>query len=116
MAKMKPINMESDTFDQLKTDMTNSLNKLLCNMQDYDAEKASMTVKVTITLADQELDNGAHGSVPTFEHKVSIALQFKDTVDGKLDGEYTLEGDGHGGHILRPISGQIDMFEEPVEE
>ncbi len=115
MAQIKPITMASDTFDQLKNDMTNSLNRLLRNMQDYGADKASMTVKLTVSLTDQELDNGEQGTIPTFEHKVSSSVQIKDETDGKLGGEYTLEDDGKGGHVLRPISAQIDMFEEPLE-
>ena len=68
MAKIKPITMASDTFDKMKEDMTNSMNKLLRNMQEYGSDKASMTVKITITLSDQEQDNGEQGTVPKFEH------------------------------------------------
>lgn len=112
MAKIKPITMASDTFDKLKEDMTNSMNKLLRNMQEYGSDKASMTVKITITLSDQEQDNGEQGTVPKFEHKVSSTVQIKDETEGELGGDCYLEDDGNGGHILRPIVDQVDMFEE----
>lgn len=117
MAKLKPITMDADTFDKLKEDMTNSLNRLLRDMKKYGSDKAAMTVKLTVCLDDQELDNGEKGTVPTFEHKVTTSVQIKNELDGKLTGEYTLEGDGNGGHILRPITDQVDMFEEEeIEE
>lgn len=113
MSAMKPVTMASDTFDQLKTDMTRSLNKLLRNMQEYGSDKASMTVKMTVTLEDQELDNGEHGTVPKFEHKVSFVVQIKNETEGELSGEWILTNDDSSGFVLKPM-GQIDMFEEDV--
>lgn len=115
MAKIKPINMDSDTFAIMKRDMTTSLNRLLRHMQRYNAEKATMTVKITVSISDQELDNGEQGTVPTFEHKVSSTVQIKDESSGKLSGNYVLEEDGKGGYVIRPLTDQLDMFEEPVE-
>ncbi len=113
MANIKPITMSSDTFDQLKTDMTNSLNKMLRNMQEYGSDKASMTVKLTVTLEDQEMDNGEQGTVPKFEHKVGFTVQVKDETEGELGGEWILANDDNGGFTLKPF-GQMDMFEEDV--
>lgn len=115
MAKLKPINMDSDTFVIMKQDMTTSINRLLRHMQKYHAEKASLTVKLTVTLEDEELDNGDQGIVPTFEHKVSFTVQIKDESSGKLAGNYVLEEDGKGGYTIRPLTEQMDMFEEAVE-
>ena len=114
MAKIKPVNLESDTFAQMKQDMTTSINRLLRLMQRYDAGKASLTLKLTISLDEQELDGGEKGIVPTFEHKVTTTVQRKDETDGKLPGEYVLDPDGNGGFNLKPLSGQMDMFEETV--
>ncbi len=114
MASEKPITMESDTFEKLKHDMTTALNKLLNKMRVYRSEKAALTVKLTVSLNDTELDSGNEGTVPTFEHKVTSTVQIKDETTGKLDGEYVLEEDGHGGNVLKPLSSQVDMFEESV--
>ena len=94
MATEKPITMESDTFAAMKQDMTVSLNRLLKNMQEYGSDKAALTVKLTVTLEDQELDNGEQGTVPKFEHKVSSTVQIKDETEGELDGNYILEDGG----------------------
>ena len=114
MANVKPITMESDTFSQMKLDMTTTLNRLLRNMQEYGSDKAALTLKLTVTLEDQELDNGEQGTVPKFEHKVSSTVQIKDETEGELGGQYVLEDDGNGGHVLKPLSQQMEMFEEQV--
>ena len=111
MAIEKPITMESDTFFAMKQDMTHALNRLLNNMREYGSDKAALTLKLTITLEDQELDNGASGTVPKFEHKVSSTVQIKDETEGELAGTYILEDDGNGGHVLKPLSQQMDMLE-----
>lgn len=115
MAAIKPINLESDTFSQMKQDMTKYLNLLLRLMQRYGEDKATLTLKLTVTLEEQELDNGDKGTVPTFEHKVTTAVQRKDETKGKLPGEYVLDPDGNGGFNLKPLSSQMDMFEQAVE-
>lgn len=112
MAKIKPVNMDSDTFAVMKQDMSNAINRLLRHMQRYNAEKASLNVKLTVSLSQEELDNGEKGTIPLFEHKVTSTVQIKDESAGKLGGEYVLVDDGKGGHELRPITDQLDMFEE----
>lgn len=114
MAKIKPINLESDTFAMMKRDMTASMNRLLRHMQKYSAEDGTMTVKIKVSIVNQELDDGCQGNVPTFEHKVTTAVQIKDESSGKLSGNYVLEEDGKGGYVIRPLSEQMDMLEEPV--
>ena len=107
--RIKPVSMDSDTFTQLKQDMTKSLNKLLYHMQKYGAEKAAMTAKLTVTL---DRNSGlADGDVPRFEHKVTATVQRKDDVSGQLSGEYVLEEDGKGGYQLKTLIGQASMFE-----
>jgi len=114
MATVKPITMESDTFAAMKLDITTTLNRLLKNMQEYGSDKAALTLKLTVTLEDHELDNGEQGTVPKFEHKVTSTVQIKDEAEGELAGQYVLEDDGNGGHVLKPLSQQMEMFEEPV--
>lgn len=115
MASIKPINLEGDTFAQMKQDMTASISRLLRLMQRYGAEKAAVTLKLTVSLEEQELGSGEKGTVPTFEHKVTTTVQRKDEVAGKLPGEWTLEPDGSGGFNLKPLPDQMDLFEEMAE-
>lgn len=114
IGRVKPVSFESDTFSAMKEDLTKSLNRLLRLMQRYGENKAAMTLKVTVTLEEQELDDGNKGTVPKFEHKVTTTVQRKDTEDGKLPGEWVLSQDASGNYNLLPLSGQMDMFEEPV--
>lgn len=115
MAKIKPVNLESDTFSLMKADMTRSINHLLRQMQKFGSEEASLTVKLTVHLEEEELDDGGAGLVPTFEHKVTTSVQLKSDTKGKLAGEYVLDPDGKGGYNLKPMSGQMDMFEDEEE-
>lgn len=114
MSKIKPVNLESDTFAQMKQDMTAQINRLLRQMQKYNAEKAAVTVKLTVSLEEEELDDGVKGVIPLFEHKVTSTVQIKNQAEGKLGSEYVLTERPDGTYELRPISGQLDMFEEPV--
>jgi len=105
MANVKPVNMKSDTFSQMKTDLDITLNRLLKNMDEYASDKADLTVKITVTL-----DDGPEGTVPKFDHKITSTLQIKDEAKGTVGGAgYVLEEDGHGGHVLRPTSEQTQM-------
>ena len=81
MGKIKPINLDSDTFSQLKRDMTQELNRLLRTMQTgVGADKAGITVKLTVELKDEN-DNGSQITVPVFEHTVTSTVQVKNKVD-----------------------------------
>lgn len=115
MSKIKPVNLESDTFSTMKQDVTDYLNLLLRLMQRYGEEKATLTLKMTVSLTEQELDNGNKGTIPSFEHKVTTSVQRKDETKGRLPGEYILDPDGNGKFNLRPISSQMDMFEQAVD-
>ena len=116
MSKIKPINLDSDTFSQLKTDMTQALNRLLRTMQSgVGADSASLTVKLNVELKDETTDDGSAVTVPVFEHTVTSNVQVKNKVDGKLNGYYSLVDDGRGNYSLKPLNDQIDMFEEAVE-
>ena len=46
---------------------------------------------------------------------MTTAVQRKDETKGKLPGEYVLDPDGNGGYNLKPLSAQMDMFEQKVE-
>ena len=117
MAKIKPINMDSDTFAELKKDMNAAINQLLGNMQEFDSKKSALTVKLTISLEDKEIGNdGRDVVVPKFEHKVSFTVQAKGEKNGKLEGDFILENDGKGGYVIKPLSMQMDMLEVAEEE
>ena len=109
--KVKPLSMESDTFADLKKDMTSALNTMVETMQECGVDKAAMTVKLVVTLEDKELDEGKSKTCPKIEHRVSYITQVKNEKKGELAGDYTLEGDGKGGFVLRVLTDQLQMFE-----
>ncbi len=105
MAKnVKPVNMNSDTFKDLKGDMTETMNKLIRNMIEFHSDKAAMTVKVTI-----QMDSTAGVVFPKFKHKVSCTVQQKDEKNGEMFGVYTLEKNEDGTFFLKQE--QTDLFE-----
>lgn len=111
MAKIKPVTMESETFKQIKEDMTTTLNRLLRRMQSFHADEASLTLKISIELSEEDTGDGT-GIVPVFKHTVASAVQVKDKKQGEMGGDYTLEEDGSGGYNLKPIIDQTSMLEE----
>lgn len=108
---VKPITMDSNTFEKLKNDMTVSLNRLLTKMQAHHSEEAEMNVKLTVKLNSSAMVDGKPCVVPVFKHKVVSTVQMKEEEKGSLDGRFFLDTDGNGGHVLKLISSQTDMFE-----
>ncbi len=110
MIKIQPISMEADTFELMKRDMTDTMNDLLRNMQEYGENEATMTLKMNISLENQRMDNDEIVTVPIFKHKITFNVQIKIEKSGMLGGGYTLESDGKGGYYLRKVVEQVDMF------
>ncbi len=106
----KLIDMNTDTFEELKTDMTIVLNRLLATMQSYGAEKAAMSVKVEVQLKKAVTDSGENVPVPEIKHKVSSTVQVKDEKEGEVKGYYAL-AKTEDGYSLVPLGEQGDIFD-----
>ncbi len=109
---IQKIDMQSDTFQILKNDMSIGINELLRNMQEFGVDEAEMTVKLKIVLTDESYQHdGKCTSVtaPVFKHKVSYTVQSKAETEGKLQGDFCLEHNGSGGYQLVPLSEQLRM-------
>ena len=109
---IQKIDMQSDTFQILKNDMSIGINELLRNMQEFGVDEAEMTVKLKITLNDDSIKKEGKSipvTVPVFKHKVSYTVQSKAETEGTLQEDFVLEGDGHGGYKLVPRSEQLRM-------
>lgn len=112
MAEIQKINMESDTFQIMKNDMSIGITELLRNMQEFGVDEAEMSVNLTITLRDDSVKVGNQTrpvTVPVFKHKVSYTVQSKSVTEGKLQENVSLEPNGHGGYQLVPLSEQLRM-------
>ena len=76
MSKVKPIDFRAETFDYIKDDLNNELNLLLKNMEDMGSDAGKLTMTITVTLEDKELDDGDEHTVPEFKHKIKIVHLF----------------------------------------
>ena len=102
----KPINMQADTFDKLKNDMTVAINTLLARMQAFGSDEATMTVKLDVEF----LSSATGDTIPVFRHNIKSTVQVKDEVNGSLDENYALERDEDGLYELRELYQQQTLF------
>ncbi len=114
----KPLDMNSDTFGNLKSDLTVMLNQLIARMKQYKAVEGSVSMKMKVTLSEVTEWQGNRSqsvTIPRFEHKITAQLSIKDDVDGELPGRWELQNQEGGVYSLRPV--QVDLFEdiEPQE-
>lgn len=124
MSKVKsyPLSLNGDTFNALKSDFDQMLRKLLTDMEKWESEEATIAVKVTVSLAqDQERDFEANGydamrdiTKPTFKHEVTTAMQVKDKKSGSLGGSMKLVWDRDlCQYVMRDIdNGQRSLFDD----
>ena len=112
------LNVDSDMFKILKTDMNMILRKTLHNMETKGSHTAELTVKLKISL-DKEKRQGHHREViiPKFEHKVSSVLQIKSELTGSMGGDYELIYDvDRSEWIMREIvDPQQNLFDHGYE-
>lgn len=119
------LNLNSDTFNGFKSDYNGILRNTLTNMEQKNSRCAEITVKMKITLSEEQVPDLSITAyeamrnivVPKFEHKISSVLQIKDEVSGTLSGRYELVWDGERGtYVMREITdNQINMFETGYE-
>ena len=113
--KVKPIDFDSETFKQMKNDMTGELNQLLRQMERHGSEDGVMTVKIIVKTEEKELDDGNKHTVPSFEHKIKTGFTVSQTKEGKLAGDYVLKKNANNTYQLELLTEQLDMLEEEVE-
>lgn len=126
------LNINSSVFESMKNDFNSVLKKTLGNMRSKQGEAAEISLKLKITLEEDNVPdlysedgNGRRDIVkPIFNHKVSSVMQIKEEESGSMKGNYELVYDkDKDDFIMRPIDdGQVtfsdSMFtssEEPQE-
>lgn len=112
VAKIKPVDFESDTFKEMKNDMMGELNQLLRQMERHGSEDGVMTVKIVVTTEEKELDDGLKHTVPTFAHRIKTGFTVSQTKEGKLAVDYVLKRNPQGMYQLELLTEQLDMLEE----
>lgn len=123
MSQMYPLplvlNLESDTFADMKADFNKVLKRTLNNMEMKGSDIAEMTIKLKINLLEAEApdyDIVSHHATreiikPVFSHKVSSLFQIKDEESGVLKGDYELVWDKEiGDFVMKPITSSQQSF------
>lgn len=119
----KTLHLEDSTFDKLRADANQVLQKLLSNMAEKGSLEGRMTITVDISFTEETVQNrdpDIEGAIrvvhtPKFQHKVGSVLQIKNEQKGDMncDGMEMVWDDEKGEYILRPITGgeQMSIFD-----
>lgn len=112
MAMTRRIDMESETFTDLRHQMTEIINSVITNMQETGADVGKVAVTIKIGLEETMMDeNGVKRPVtlPTFKHKVTSAVQIKNERTGQLPG---------GSELVKGMGGVYELHQiaTPLEE
>lgn len=113
------LNIESEAFENMRTDFDTILKRTLQNLTEKGSSEATVNVKLTVKLDDYPVPQAAHNSFaktykrPSFQHKIGSVLQIKMQEAGKFDGEYELVWDSDvQDYVLRKVvNGQTSVFD-----
>jgi len=116
-----PVNINDNTFMDMKADFNNVLKKTLTNMElkESDAAEITLKLKITVTRENSPFEEPIREIVvPKFDHRVSSVMQIKDEAIGSLGGNCELVFDTIAGEwVMREIdTGQQSLFDEPEED
>lgn len=109
----KRLDFDSDTFENVKHDMSFVLQRLLGNMIEKQSTEGSMTIKIDITMVKEfipDYDPNTKGesreiSKPQFKHKVTSVVKINDEKNGNLNNEMEMVMDDETGcYVLQPIA------------
>ncbi|WP_320972270.1 hypothetical protein [Enterocloster bolteae] len=120
---IKKLTMDSDTFEDLKRDMTFVLQRLLGNMLEKGSDEGSITMKMDISLTSESVPNcdptGKEKfrtiQKPKFAHKISSVMKITDEKKGNLNTEMELVFDEEvGEYYMRPVinTTQRSLFDD----
>lgn len=112
------LSLKSDTFAALKEDFDSVLLRTIGNMEMKNADNATITMKLSITL-DKVSVGGPNGlqdiTRPSFKHDISSVMQVKDRKSGALTGDYELVYED-GKYAMRRIDdGQTSLYDGEAE-
>lgn len=109
----KKLDFDSDTFEDMKRDMTFVLQRLIGNMEEKGSNEGTMTLKIDITMIKEFIpnyDTDIEGetrevSKPQFKHKVTSAVKISDEKSGSLNNEMECIFDKETGtYVMVPIA------------
>lgn len=113
------LHIEDDTFERLRNDANQVLQKLLSNMAEKCSLEGKLTITVDVSLTEEMVQNRDPNieremrvvHTPKFQHKVGSVLQIKNEQKGDMncDGMEMVWDDEKGEYVLRPITGRDQM-------
>jgi hypothetical protein len=123
----KRLDFDSDTFEDMKTDMNFVLQRLIGTMQEKGSTEGSMTIKVDVSMVKEFIPNydpdikgeSREVSKPQFKHKVTSAVKISDEKSGNLNNEMEVMMDEETGiYVLCPIANtsQRSIFDSDFQQ
>jgi len=120
---IKRLDFNSNTFDQIKTDMNFVLQRLLGNMVEKGSTEGGMTVKIDVDFVEEWIPNhdpeieGESRKVdkPKFKHKISSQVKISDEKSGNMNSEMELAFDKETNcYYMRPVmnTAQRTIFDD----
>ena len=114
---MTDVSIYSEAFHKLREDFDKIMISTLARMQEKGSEDATITLKIDIGL--EKTFAPVRGTtqmrdvyLPTFEHKITSAMQIKQEVKGRYDEECELVWNpASNSYLLVPI-GQLMLSDE----
>lgn len=113
------LHFQDETFEKLRSDADQVLQKLLANMVEKGSSEGRLTITVDISLTQETVQNrypNIEGETrvvhtPKFQHKVGSVLQIKNEQKGDMncDGMEMVWDDVKGEYVLQPITGRYQM-------
>lgn len=90
MSKLRPLTLNSDTFQEFKNDFAQMLQQTIRTMQEKKSELGEMNVKFKIELPHSYVPTFGVGEdeklreavKPQFKHKINSVVQIKNEVSG----------------------------------
>ena len=88
----KNLDLDSDTFEEMKKNFNFVLQRLLGNMEEKQSREGSLTLKLDITLASEFIPNydpevqGETREIhkPSFKHKITSVVKINDEKSGNM--------------------------------
>lgn len=114
---IKRLDFDSETFEDMKTDMNFILQRMLGSMIEKNSTEGCMTIKIDINMVQEWIPNNApdiEGETrmirkPQFKHKCTSSIKITDEKVEMLNNEMELDIDNNGCYYLKPIVGTMQM-------
>lgn len=112
------LTMEGEPFDELRRNFNIIIQRLIKNMSDTESDEAKISIAIDVKLdtefipeyKDGKQNGGRDIKKPTFKHKVTSSMTFKDEESGVRNTEMEVVWDDEQHmYVLKPVMGAEQM-------